>query len=91
MGMTVFNGHSSRDGSRGPRFEKFCRTPRTARARSCCWACELCFLGPEVGAAAMNELVGVLQPEELKTLESLLAKVLLSAGDPLTTRRFGDR
>ncbi|MBC3409855.1 MarR family transcriptional regulator [Pseudomonas sp. SWRI51] len=46
---------------------------------------------PEVGAAAMNELVGVLQPEELKTLESLLAKVLLSAGDPLTTRRFGDR
>ncbi|MDR2308293.1 MAG: MarR family transcriptional regulator [Paucimonas sp.] len=46
---------------------------------------------PQVGAAAMNELVGVLQPEELKTLEGLLAKVLLSAGDPLTIRRFGDR
>lgn len=46
---------------------------------------------PQVGAAAMNELVGVLQPEELKTLESLLAKVLLNAGDPLTIRRFGDR
>lgn len=46
---------------------------------------------PEVGAAAMNELVGVLQPEELQTLEGLLAKVLLNAGDPLTIRRFGDR
>ena len=46
---------------------------------------------PEIGAAAMNELCGVLAPEELKTLEGLLAKVLLSAGDPLTIRRFGDR
>ncbi|EKT4467069.1 MarR family transcriptional regulator [Pseudomonas putida] len=46
---------------------------------------------PEIGAAAMNELVGALQPDELKTLEGLLAKVLLSAGDPLTIRRFGNR
>lgn len=46
---------------------------------------------PEIGAAAMNELVGALQPEELKTLEGLLAKVLISAGDPLAIRRFGDR
>ena len=46
---------------------------------------------PEIGAAAMNELCGVLAPEELKTLEGLLAKVLLGAGDPLTIRRFGDR
>ena len=46
---------------------------------------------PEIGAAAMNELVGVLQPDELKSLEGLLAKVLLGAGDPLTIRRFGDR
>jgi len=46
---------------------------------------------PQVGAAAMNELVGALQPDELKTLEGLLAKVLLAAGDPLTTRRFGAR
>ncbi|MBF8748151.1 MarR family transcriptional regulator [Pseudomonas putida] len=46
---------------------------------------------PEVGAAAMNELVGVLQPEELATLESLLAKLLMNAGDPLMIRRFGDR
>ena len=46
---------------------------------------------PEIGAAAMNELVGALEPDELRTLESLLAKVLLDAGDPLTIRRFGDR
>ena len=46
---------------------------------------------PEIGAAAMNELCGVLAPNELKTLESLLAKILLNAGDPLTVRRFGDR
>ena len=46
---------------------------------------------PEIGAKAMNELVGVLETEELETLEALLAKVLLNAGDPLTTRRFGDR
>ncbi len=39
----------------------------------------------------MNELCGVLAPEELKALEGLLAKVLLGAGDPLTIRRFGDR
>ena len=46
---------------------------------------------PEIGAAAMNELGGGLQPEELKTPGGLLAKVLLGAGDPLTIRRFGDR
>ncbi len=46
---------------------------------------------PEIGAAAMNELCGALAPEELATLEGLLAKVLLAAGDPLTIRRFGDR
>jgi len=46
---------------------------------------------PEIGAAAMNELVGVLQPGELTTLESLLTKLLVNAGDPLMIRRFGDR
>ncbi|WP_312931847.1 MarR family transcriptional regulator [Pseudomonas sp.] len=46
---------------------------------------------PEVGAQAMNELVGVLQGDELETLERLLAKVLLNAGDPITVRRFGER
>ncbi|QXI36306.1 MarR family winged helix-turn-helix transcriptional regulator [Pseudomonas xantholysinigenes] len=46
---------------------------------------------PQVGAAAMNELVEVLQAEELETLERLLAKILLHAGDPMTIRRFADR
>ncbi|MFB4391891.1 MULTISPECIES: MarR family winged helix-turn-helix transcriptional regulator [unclassified Pseudomonas] len=46
---------------------------------------------PHIGALAMNELVGVLAAEELQTLETLLAKVLLAAGDPLTIARFGDR
>lgn len=46
---------------------------------------------PQVGAAAMNELVGGLQPEELQTLEALLSKVLLQAGDPLTIRRLRER
>lgn len=46
---------------------------------------------PQIGAAAMNELVGALELDELRTLEGLLAKLLLKAGDPLTIRRFGDR
>ncbi|MDV9032626.1 MULTISPECIES: MarR family transcriptional regulator [unclassified Pseudomonas] len=46
---------------------------------------------PEIGAMAMNELVGALEPTELKALETLLAKLLLAAGDPLTIARFGDR
>ncbi|WP_459205849.1 MarR family winged helix-turn-helix transcriptional regulator [Pseudomonas sp. MLB6B] len=46
---------------------------------------------PEVGAKAMNELVGVLEAEELSTLEHLLAKILLAAGDPMTVRRFSNR
>ena len=36
---------------------------------------------PQIGASAMNELVGVLAPDELKTLEKTLTKVLLAAGD----------
>jgi len=46
---------------------------------------------PQIGAAAMNDLVGALELDELRTLEGLLAKLLLKAGDPLTIRRFGDR
>nr|WP_314487569.1 MarR family transcriptional regulator [uncultured Pseudomonas sp.] len=46
---------------------------------------------PEVGAKAMNELVGVLEADELSTLERLLAKILLAAGDPMTVRRFSNR
>ncbi|MDD2050720.1 MarR family winged helix-turn-helix transcriptional regulator [Pseudomonas putida] len=44
---------------------------------------------PQIGAAAMNELVGVLAADELATLESLLSKVLLAAGDTLTAQRIG--
>ena len=46
---------------------------------------------PEIGAMAMNELVGSLEADELKTLETLLAKILMAASDPLTIARFGDR
>ncbi|MCP8349909.1 MarR family transcriptional regulator [Pseudomonas sp. FBF18] len=42
---------------------------------------------PQIGASAMNELVGVLAPDELKTLEKILAKVLLAAGDAVTALR----
>ncbi|MNN23303.1 Multiple antibiotic resistance protein MarR [compost metagenome] len=44
---------------------------------------------PQIGAAAMNELVGVLAADELATLENLLSKVLLAAGDTLTAQRIG--
>lgn len=44
---------------------------------------------PQIGASAMNELVGVLAADELATLESLLSKVLLAAGDTLTAMRIG--
>ncbi|MFD2645028.1 MarR family winged helix-turn-helix transcriptional regulator [Pseudomonas japonica] len=44
---------------------------------------------PHIGAAAMNELLGVLDPEELATLTAILTKVLLSAGDALTLLRVG--
>ena len=42
---------------------------------------------PQIGASAMNELVGVLAPDELKTLEKILTKVLLAAGDAVTALR----
>ena len=46
---------------------------------------------PHIGAAAMNELVGVLAPQELETLAALLTKVLLNAGDALTALRVSDK
>ncbi|MNE91150.1 hypothetical protein D3C80_1887280 [compost metagenome] len=42
---------------------------------------------PQIGAAAMNELLGILAPDELASLEGLLTKVLLAAGDTLTALR----
>ncbi|WP_409277838.1 MarR family winged helix-turn-helix transcriptional regulator [Pseudomonas defluvii] len=46
---------------------------------------------PQIGAKAMNELVGVLEPTELASLETLLTKVLLAAGDTLVALRVGAR
>lgn len=46
---------------------------------------------PHIGAAAMNELVGVLAPEELATLTAILTKVLLNAGDTLTALRVSEK
>lgn len=44
---------------------------------------------PQIGAQAMNELVGVLEPEELVSLERILTKVLLASGDSLILQRLG--
>lgn len=44
---------------------------------------------PHIGAAAMNELLGALAPDELASLEHLLTKVLLATGDSLTALRVG--
>ncbi|AKA23778.1 MarR family winged helix-turn-helix transcriptional regulator [Pseudomonas chlororaphis] len=46
---------------------------------------------PHIGADAMNELAGAITPEELKTLERILKKILLAAGDPITVLRVGDQ
>jgi MarR family transcriptional regulator, multiple antibiotic resistance protein MarR len=46
---------------------------------------------PEIGAAAMNQLVGAITVEELNSLEHILKKILLAAGDPITVLRVGDK
>ncbi|AXI62328.1 MULTISPECIES: MarR family winged helix-turn-helix transcriptional regulator [Pseudomonas] len=45
---------------------------------------------PHIGADAMNELAGGITPDELKTLEYILKKILLAAGDPITIQRLGE-
>ena len=45
---------------------------------------------PQIGADAMNELAGAISPDELKTLEYILKKILLAAGDPITIQRLGE-
>ena len=45
---------------------------------------------PHIGANAMNELAGAVTPDELKTLEYILKKILLAAGDPITLQRLGE-
>ncbi|WPP01458.1 MarR family transcriptional regulator [Pseudomonas sp. HR96] len=46
---------------------------------------------PQIGAEAMNEMVGVLEPAELASLEQILKKILLTAGDSVTVMRIGDK
>ena len=44
---------------------------------------------PHIGAQALNQLAGVLEPGELETLEQILKKILIAAGDPITLQRVG--
>ena len=44
---------------------------------------------PHIGAKALNQLAGVLEPGELETLERILKKMLIAAGDPITIQRVG--
>ncbi len=44
---------------------------------------------PEIGAQALNQLAGALEPGELQTLEKILKKILIAAGDPITIQRVG--
>lgn len=46
---------------------------------------------PTVGAAAMNELAAAISPQELHSLEQILKKILLAAGDPITLMRLGEK
>lgn len=46
---------------------------------------------PYIGADAMNQLAGAITREELQTLEQILKKMLLAAGDPITVLRLGDK
>ncbi len=46
---------------------------------------------PEIGVNAMNQLAGALDSEELQTLQAILKKMLLAAGDPITVLRVGDQ
>ncbi|WP_300726143.1 MarR family winged helix-turn-helix transcriptional regulator [Pseudomonas sp.] len=46
---------------------------------------------PTVGAAAMNELAAAISPQELHSLEQILKKILLAAGDPISLMRLGEK
>ncbi len=52
---------------------------------------KLAGLLPHIGANAMNELLGGLEPQELQDLERILTKILLAANDSLTARWLGIR
>lgn len=44
---------------------------------------------PYIGAEALNQLACALEPGELQTLEKILMKMLIAAGDPITLQRVG--
>ncbi|MGY2959344.1 MarR family transcriptional regulator [Pseudomonas sp. Y39-6] len=44
---------------------------------------------PYIGAEALNQLASALEPGELQTLEKILMKMLIAAGDPITLQRVG--
>jgi DNA-binding MarR family transcriptional regulator len=44
---------------------------------------------PQIGAQALNQLAGVLEAGELETLERILKKILIAAGDSITLQRVG--
>jgi DNA-binding MarR family transcriptional regulator len=43
---------------------------------------------PQIGAQAMNEMVGVLEDSELAMLEKILTKILVASADPITLARI---
>ena len=49
---------------------------------------ELSGLLPQIGAKAMNEMVGVLEVDELATLEQILTKILVASADPIVLSRI---
>jgi DNA-binding MarR family transcriptional regulator len=46
---------------------------------------------PQIGAQAMNEMVGVLDDSELAMLEKILTKILVASADPITLARIAER
>ncbi|WP_426135908.1 MarR family winged helix-turn-helix transcriptional regulator [Pseudomonas sp. PWP3-1b2] len=46
---------------------------------------------PHIGAQSMNELAGALAPGELQTLEAILTKILIAAGDAIVIQRVGNQ
>ena len=51
----------------------------------------LASLLPQIGADAMNQLASAISPQELQSLEQILKKILLAAGDPITVMRLGEK
>lgn len=48
-------------------------------------------LMPQIGAKAMNEMVGMLESDELASLEKILIKILVASADPITLARIAAR